>query len=149
MKEKINSFLGTGWAFPPEFNFDLGTVECIEDEDDIKQSLRIILGTIPGERIMFPTFGCGIRKFVFESNDPTQISMLKDAIYDAILYHEPRIKLEKIEIKDNTQIKDEAQMESWMQIEGLIHIHIYYTVIKTNTRSNMVYPFYSTEGTNL
>ena len=143
MKEKINSFLGTGWAFPPEFNFDLGTVECIEDEDDIKQSLRIILGTIPGERIMFPTFGCGIRKFVFESNDPTQISMLKDAIYDAILYHEPRIKLEKIDIKDNTQINDDIQNE------GLIHIHIYYTVIITNTRSNMVYPFYLKEGTNI
>lgn len=149
MDERSTSFLGKGWAFPPEFNYEMGTVKTVNDEEDIRQSLRIILGTIPGERVMFPTFGCGIRKFVFESNDPTQISMLRDAIYDAILYHEPRIKLEKIEIKDNTQIKDKAQMESWMQIEGLIHIHIYYTVIITNTRSNMVYPFYLKEGTNI
>ncbi len=137
MKEKSDSFLGKGWAFPPEFNFEMGTTEIVEDEKDIKQSLQIILGTIPGERVMFPTFGCGIRKFVFESNDPTQISMLKDAIYDAILFNEPRIKLEKIDIKDDTPVY------------GLIHIHITYTVIITNTRSNMVYPFYFKEGTNL
>lgn len=149
MDERSTSFLGKGWAFPPEFNYEMGTVETVTDEEDIRQSLRIILGTIPGERVMSPTFGCGLRKFIFESNDPTQISMLKDAIYDAILYHEPRIKLEKIEIKDNTQIKDETPMESWMHIEGLIHIHIYYTVIITNTRSNMVYPFYLKEGTNI
>lgn len=137
MKGKSYSFLGKGWAFPPEFNFEMGTVETVEDEYDIKQSLGIILGTIPGERVMFPTFGCGIRKFVFESNDPTQISMLKDTIYDAILYDEPRIKLEKLDIKDDTQIY------------GLVHIHIFYTVIITNTRTNMVFPFYFKEGTNL
>jgi phage baseplate assembly protein W len=137
MKDKNNSFLGRGWAFPPAFNYEMGTLEMAENEEDIDQSLRIILGTIPGERVMLPTFGCGIRKFVFESNDPTHISMMKDAIYDAILYNEPRIKLEKIEIKDDTQIF------------GLLHIHISYTIIITNTRSNMVYPFYFKEGTNL
>lgn len=137
MNEKNNSFLGRGWAFPPGFYYEMGTVETVEDEEDIKQSLGIILGTIPGERVMFPTLGCGIRKFVFESNDPTQISMLKDAIYDSILYYEPRIKLETIDIKDDTQIY------------GLLHIYIFYTVIITNTRSNMVFPFYFKEGTNL
>lgn len=137
MKDKNNSFLGRGWAFPPAFNYEMGTLEMAENEEDIDQSLRIILGTIPGERVMLPTFGCGIRKFVFESNDPTHISMMKDAIYDAILFNEPRIKLEKIEIKDDTQIF------------GLLHIHISYTIIITNTRSNMVYPFYFKEGTNL
>jgi phage baseplate assembly protein W len=137
LKEKNTSFLGKGWSFPPEFNFEMGTVVTVEDEEDIRQSLRIILGTIPGERLMFPAFGCGIRKYVFESNDPTQISMLKDAIYDAILYNEPRISIEEIEIKDDTQQY------------GLMHIHIFYTVIITNTRNNMVYPFYSKEGTNL
>ena len=137
MNEKNDSFLGRGWAFPPAFNFELGTVETVAAEEDIRQSLRIIIETIPGERIMFSTFGCGIRKFVFESNDPTHMSMLKDSIYDALLYNEPRIKLEKIDITDDTQRF------------GLIHIHISYTIIITNTRSNMVFPFYIKEGTNL
>lgn len=137
MADKNESFLGRGWSFPPAFNYDMGTLETVIDEDDIKQSLEIILGTIPGERVMFPTFGCVIRKFVFESNDPTQISMLKDAIYDAILFNEPRIKLEKIEIEDDTQRF------------GLMHIKVFYTIIITNTRSNVVFPFYFKEGTNL
>ena len=137
MNEKDDSFLGRGWAFPPAFNFELGTVETVAAEEDIRQSLRIIIETIPGERIMFSSFGCGIRKFVFESDDPTHMSMLKDSIYDALLYNEPRIKLEKIDITDDTQRF------------GLIHIHIFYTIIITNTRSNMVFPFYIKEGTNL
>jgi len=137
MNEKNNSFLGRGWAFPPAFNYDLGTLETAEDEEDIKQSIGIILGTIPGERVMFPTFGCAIRNFVFESNDPTQITMLKDAIYDALLYNEPRIKIEKIDINDDTYEF------------GLLNIHIFYTIIITNTRNNMVFPFYFKEGTNL
>ncbi len=137
MKKEYDSFLGRGWAFPPAFNYDRGTLETVEDEEDIRESIRLILGTIPGERVMFPGFGCSIRKFVFESNNPTQISMLKDAVYDALLYNEPRIKVEQIEIKDETYEK------------GLIHINIFYTVIITNTRNNMVYPFYFKEGTNL
>ena len=137
MEKERKSFLGTGWAFPPAFNFDRGTLELANGEEDIKQSLRIIIGTIPGERIMFPTFGCGIHKFVFESKDPTHLSILKDSIYDAILYHEPRIKLEKIEITED------------LTDYGKIYVHITYTVIITNTRSNMVYPFYLNEGTNL
>lgn len=137
MKEKNNSFLGQGWAFPPAFNFERGTTELVENEKDIEESIKIILGTIPGERVMFPTFGCPIQKFVFESDSATQKTMLKDAVYDALLFNEPRIKVEKIDIKDDTLAN------------GTIYIHVMYTVIITNTRNNIVYPFYFKEGTNL
>ena len=137
MENKYNSFLGQGWAFPPAFNFERGTTELVENEKDIEESIRIILGTIPGERIMFPTFGCPIQKFVFESNNATQMTMLKDAVYDALLFNEPRIKVEKIEIKDDTYE------------QGIINIKVLYKVIITNTRNNVVYPFYFKEGTNL
>lgn len=137
MQEKNNSFLGRGWAFPPAFNFERGTTELVDNETDIVESMRIILGTIPGERVMFPTFGCPIREFVFESKNATQMTMLKDVVYDALLFNEPRIKVEKIEITDDT-----------LEV-GLIHIHVSYTIIITNTRNNMVFPFYFREGTNL
>ena len=137
MKDKYNSFLGQGWAFPPTFNYERGTTELVKYEKDIEESIGIILGTIPGERVMFPTFGCPIRKFVFETNSPTHMTMLKDAVYDALLFNEPRIKIENIEIKDDTYE------------QGLINIHIFYSVIITNTRSNVVFPFYFKEGTNL
>ncbi len=137
MKEDQTSFLGKGWAFPPAFDRSKGQVQMIVDDEDIRQSIRIILGTIPGERPMNPDFGCGIRRFVFETNDPTFIRMIKDTVYNALLYHEPRISVTDIEIKDDT-------FEA-----GLIHIHIYYTIIITNTRNNMVFPFYLNEGTLL
>ncbi len=137
MSDSSKSFLGKGWIFPPEFDRERGIVHMVENEEDIRQSIRIILGTIPGERPMRPTFGCGIRQFVFESNDPTYNRKLKDTVYEALLYNEPRIKIDSIEIERSEET------------EGLIHLHIEYMVIITNTRSNMVYPFYLDEGTIL
>lgn len=145
MKDTSSSFLGTGWAFPPAFNKDLQTVEMVSNDEDIWESIKIIIGTIPGERYMFPRFGCGIRKFVFESNDPTQITMLRDTIYLSLLYNEPRIKVESIEIKDSMS---ESQQDNG-RLDGTIYIHISYTIIITNSRSNLVFPFYFDEGTNI
>lgn len=135
--EDNNSFLGRGWAFPPSFSKQSGSVDMVMEEEDVKQSIRIILGTIPGERIMDPIFGCGINKYVYESRDPTHMTMLRDVVYDALLYYEPRIKIEKIKIYED------------INTDGLIKIHIDYKVIITNSRSNIVFPFYLKEGTNI
>ncbi|ERM81209.1 hypothetical protein P872_20195 [Rhodonellum psychrophilum GCM71 = DSM 17998] len=109
----------------------------VTEEEDIEQSIRIVLGTVPGERIMNPKFGCNIIKHVFETSDATHLTMLKDLVYDAILYFEPRVKIQKISI-----ITDRIG-------DGVLLIHLSYTVIITNTRSNMVFPFYFREGTSL
>lgn len=145
MLKKNNSFLGQGWAFPIRFNPEFGSVDLVKDEEDIRQSIRIILGTIPGERALFPAFGSNMRDYVFESNDPTHITILKDAIYDALLFFEPRIKIEKIEM-----IEEEVGTGASLNHQnGIVHIQITYSVIITNTRSNIVYPFHLSEGTNL
>ena len=137
MKDLNTSFLGRGWSFPPSFDKKAKTAEMVDGIDDIEQSIRIILSTIPGERVMYPAFGCGIDRFIFESRDATHLTMLKDTIYDALLYDEPRIKVEHINIMEDKEI------------DGLLRIHISFTTIITNSRSNMVYPFYLKEGTNL
>ncbi|WP_113922145.1 GPW/gp25 family protein [Cognataquiflexum aquatile] len=137
MDQSEKSFLGKGWAFPPAFDIDSKTVLLVSEEKDIEQSIRIILGTIPGERIMNPKFGCDLIKHVFETTNATSITILKDLVYDALLFYEPRIKSEKINI-----ITDKI-------MEGKLLIHISYRVIITNTRSNIVFPYYLTEGTNL
>lgn len=137
MEDLDKSFLGNGWAFPPSFNRNKNSVEMVAGESDIEQSIRIILGTIPGERVMFPEFGCGINQFVFETRDVTHLTMLKDTVYDALLFHEPRIKVEKIKILENNELG------------SLLEIQIEYTVIITNSRNNMVYPYYLIEGTNI
>ena len=137
MESGSKDFLGTGWAFPPAFESDSKWVAMVSGEEDIRQSIRIILGTIPTERVMSPKFGCGLITYVFETNDPTYLTMLKDSISDALLYDEPRIKVHEIRIGK----------EKFM--EGILMIHIDYTVIITNSRTNMVYPYYFKEGTNL
>lgn len=130
--ETNSSFLGTGWSFPPTFNQDSGTVEMVSDEEDIFQSLEIILSTRPAERIMQPDFGCELSQFVFEEISQGLITAIKGTISDALLYHEPRIDVEEINI-------DESEA-------GLLLINVIYRVRVTNSRFNLVYPFYINEA---
>ncbi|WP_312177453.1 GPW/gp25 family protein [Chryseobacterium sp.] len=135
---KINTdFLGTGWSFPPEFNETEGKLAMTSDVEDINNSLIIHLSTRPGERVMFPNYGCDLQEMLFKPLDLTLITQMKGIVERAILYHEPRINILSIEIN--------AQNE----IEGEILIEINYEVRNTNTRSNMVFPFYKEEATEI
>jgi phage baseplate assembly protein W len=133
--EKYDGFLGKGWAFPPEFDRDEQTVSMVTAEDDIRQSLHILLSTIPGERVMLPEYGCLLHQHVFDLIGETLFTHIKGLIEHAILYFEPRINVLKIEITR----QDER--------EGMLEILLEYDIIQTNTRSNLVIPFYLTEGT--
>lgn len=130
------SFLGTGWSFPPEFS-KRGKVSMVSAEEDIRQSLLILLSTSPGERVMQPSFGCGLKHHVYENIDESTITLLKDLITRAILFFEPRVKLEMI-------LSDISE-----SYEGKINFTIVYRVISTNTRHNIVYPFYLREGSDV
>lgn len=131
------TFLGTGWSFPPEFRGQDKAVRMVADEEDIRHSLWILLSTAPGERTMQPAYGCGLRTLVFESISASVRTEIQDMIERAILFFEPRITLDKIAVSS----EEIAQ--------GLIEIELMYTIRTTNTRSNMVYPFYFLEGTNI
>ena len=135
-----NSFLGTGWSFPPSFDSQTGKVSLVNHEQDIQQSLLILLSTSPGERVMHPSFGCNIKKMVFENINEGVIAKIKDAVEKAILYFEPRITLNKVWVDTET---DPAEANS--VYNGVLEIHLDYTIRKTNTRSNWVYPFYFAE----
>ncbi len=131
------AFLGTGWAFPPEFGPNARQVKMVSREADIKESLRILLSTSPGERVMQPTFGCGLRPRVFDSINQSTISLISDIIRRAILFFEPRITLDTIRV------------DTQQQYEGVLNIFLEYTIRSTNNRNNMVYPFYFKEGTDI
>lgn len=132
-----DSFLGTGWSFPPSFDNTTGETKMLSDVEDIESSLHILLTTRLGERVMQPDYGCNLDELVFESLSSTFKSFIKDLIKTAILYYEPRIKLNKIELDDTRDL------------EGIILIVIDYTVRTTNTRYNYVFPFYKNEGSNI
>lgn len=131
------AFLGRGWSFPPSFDADLGGVELLEQEADIASSLEILLGTRVGERVMLPQFGCNLDELLFENLDTRMKTLMTDKIQSAILYHEARIKLEKVELNDSAEL------------EGVVLIEIVYRVKATNSRFNFVYPFYKLEGTDI
>ena len=135
MEEK-KSFLGTGWGFPPTFIKGLNGVVMISDEEDIKSSLEILLTTTVGERILQPKYGCDLSKYVFDPLDTTLKTVIKTLIEDAILFYEPRILVDQVELEDNPN-------------EGILLIKIDYTIATTNTRYNFVFPFYLVEGTNI
>lgn len=134
--ETDKSFLGTGWAFPPRFTKEYG-VEMVSQEEDIAQSLIILLSTTPGERLFRFDYGCNIRQWVFEEMNLSNETLIIESIEQAILFFEPRIDVEHIAL----DTKDE--------LEGILWIMIDYRIRETNSRSNMVYPYYFKEGTNI
>lgn len=135
--ETNRAFLGRGWSFPPQFDRAAKGVLMLEEEADIQSSLEILLSTRLGERIMQPTYGCNLDDMVFEAMNLTMLTYMKDIIQNAILYHEPRIELEKLVIDTSNQN------------EGMLLIVLHYKVRTTNSRYNYVYPYYIKEGTNV
>ena len=133
MMNEENSFLGRGWSFPPLFNNTSGEVQMLEGADDIQSSLQVLLSTRLGERVMQPLFGCNLDVMVFDLLDTTLKTEMKNLIEKAILYFEPRINLEKIDLSTQNELN------------GVILITVNYIVRSTNTRGNLVYPFYLSE----
>jgi uncharacterized protein len=131
------SFLGRGWIFPPEFTKKSKRLLMVSGEMDIEESLKILLSTTPGERIMQPEFGCNIKSLVFEDFSLSVRTLSKEIIKRAILFFETRICVNEI----NFELEE--------SMNGHINILIDYTVRSTNTRFNMVYPYYLREGTGI
>ena len=128
------SFLGTGWAFPPTFSKGGADVAVVSDAEDIHQSLQILLSTQIGERVMQDEFGCDMNRFLFEEVSQSLVNSLHRLVSEAILYHEPRIELQGLDVT-------ESESEP-----GVLLITIDYTVRTTNSRFNMVFPFYQKEA---
>lgn len=129
------TFIGTGWGFPPTFNAYAKGVKMVNGETDIYQSLQILLTTKLGERILRSDFGCDLSPLLFENITVTLLTKIKEIIKNAILKYEPRIDL------------NDVYFESDDAVNGMIKIEIDYTIRTTNSRQNYVFPFYLEEGT--
>jgi phage baseplate assembly protein W len=135
--ENEESFLGIGWSFPPTFDKESGGVRMVKDEEDIAQSLRLILLTSYGERVMRPDYGSNLSSINFRSLDGNTVNELKSYVEQAVLQFEPRVTLHDVTV-DTGQIYD-----------GVLHVQLEYTIRKINIRTNIVFPFYFKEGTNV
>ncbi|WP_029064959.1 GPW/gp25 family protein [Labrenzia sp. DG1229] len=119
-------FIGTGWGFPP--TFENGAVEMTQGIQNIRESLRIILTTTLGERLMRPDFGCRIKEEVFGPMNSTRLTMIETVIRRAILLHEPRVEAKRVAV--------EAR-----QPEGILEISLEYEIRGAKSRFSLVLPY--------
>ena len=123
------SFLGRGLAFPLRVN-NRGNVSMSEEERLIEESVRIIIGTTPGERVMRPEFGCRVHELVFHPNNHNTAALAGYYVQEALVKWEPRIRDVEVDASPDA-------ME-----ENVLKVGIRYRVIATNGIRNLVYPFY-------
>lgn len=129
-----NAFLGRGWSFPPVLTEQGMRMSAYEQ--DIEESLRVLFSTSPGERVCRYDYGCPLRRYAFEPLTTQTLVRMRNDITRAVILFEPRIELEDVSFEEQPE-------------RGLLLIRLTYTVVRTNNRNNMVYPFYLNEGTNV
>lgn len=123
------SFLGSGLHFPLRVNA-LGSMELVSAERDIQQSITIILGTRPGERVMRPEFGCQVNDFIFEPRDAILVGKVRSSVMKALALWEPRIEV--------LDVRPALDQES----DGSILVTIDYQIKATHDQRSIVYPFF-------
>src|SRR5689334_3583448 len=123
------SFVGRGFSWPLEVDHT-GSIRLTDGIDDLERSIRVVLLTAPGERVMRPEFGCKIWDLLFEPVTPNLLGLITVAVREAIARWEPRVIVE-----DVTPVVDEND-------GALVRINVTYLVRSTNDRRNLVYPFY-------
>ena len=125
-------YLGRGWKFPVQVDAT-GKIALSEYEEDIRESIRIILLTARGERVMRPDFGAGLHEFVFAAMSATNIGLIQSAVHEALIKWEPRIQVLAVDVAP--ELGD----------IGKLLINLEYRVRATNTQFNLVFPFYLQE----
>lgn len=130
-------FLGRGFSFPPAVDAVTGRFRMAELEEDIRQSIYIILMTRKGERPMRPEFGCTLHDYVFELPDRHAVTLITGSVLEALTQWEPRIVDTAVGI-------DTSGLHA-----GKIVLNISYTVRDTNNPNNLVFPYYLYEGVGI
>lgn len=120
--------LGAGLSFPLVPNRE-GRLERIDGPEKVRQSIAVILDTEPGERIMLPSFGCGLRRFLMQPNTTATRAQIQREIEQALRNFEPRIALERVDVLPG---EDPA----------LVLARIEYVHVRDGRKDNLVYPFY-------
>jgi uncharacterized protein len=129
----VGDFRGSGWRFPirPQAGGGLGYVGL---DDNVAQSVELLLRTAAGERLMRPEFGTTVPRLVFEADSEQNLFQLEQALLDALRRWEPRVEVERVQAApDPTQ-------------PGVVTVTVAYRVLRTNTVRNLVFPFYLLGG---
>lgn len=128
------SFMGRGFQFPFAVDPATSRIAMSSAEDNIRESIRLILRTNIGERVMLPEFGTSAGDFLFSDSSAERVSALESSVREALERWEPRISDVEVNAVGSGGSRD------------AVELNIRYAVRMTNNRFNMVYPFYRMEG---
>ena len=137
MDENIRDkeFLGRGLAFPLQVD-PRGGIALASGEHDIAQSIRIILETAPGERVMRPEFGCRIHELLFAPFNAATEGLIVHYVEEALTRWEPRINLREVNVSNPGR-------------DGAVLVEIKYEIKDTHDERSIVYPFYLMDEENI
>ena len=124
-----SDFIGSGWGFPATISRG-GSVRLVSGPDELDAAIRMILSTMPGERVMRPDFGCAVWNLVFAPLTAGTLGLIEQAVREALERWEPRIVLDRVEAVADQEL-------------GKVLIEIDYRVRATNDPRNLVFPFYA------
>jgi phage baseplate assembly protein W len=122
-------FIGNGWAFPAAINRN-GSVRLVTGVEEVDAAIRMILSTVPGERVMRPDFGCAMWEQIFAPLTAGTVGLIEQAVREALERWEPRIQLAAVSAAPE-------------QDTGTVHITVSYRIKATNDVRNLVFPFYT------
>jgi phage baseplate assembly protein W len=125
--------LGTGWNFPVAPDARAGSLQYVDGPDKVRQSISIILDTEPGERIMRPTFGCGLRRYLMKPNSSATRALIQHDVQVALSLFEPRIELQSVQVDPGDD-------------PALVLIQIAYVHKADRRPDSLIYPFYLQSG---
>ena len=127
--DRDKEFIGQGWTWPVQVD-PRGAIALATGSKDIEQSIRIILGTMPGERRMRPTFGCKAWELLFDPNSAATHTLMAQYVREALMMWEPRIT-----VLDVHAFRDEDQHEAMI-------VDVRYEIKNTHDQRSIVFPFY-------
>ena len=123
-----DDIVGSGWAFPAAIS-RTGSVRLVSGVDEVDAAIRMILSTVPGERVMRPEFGCSMWELLFAPITAGTLGLVEQAVREALERWEPRITLQSV-------------LATGDQGSGTVHIALAYRMKATNDVRNLVFPFY-------
>jgi phage baseplate assembly protein W len=129
---KHGDFIGAGWSFPTSIT-PAGTIRLITGAEEIDASIRMILSTIPGERVMRPEFGCRMWSLIFAPLTAGTLGQIEQYVREALDRWEPRIDVDRV-----IAVADQESAE--------VKIELDYRMRATNDVRNLVFPFYTIPG---
>lgn len=127
--DDATSFVGRGFGWPLRVDHT-GSIRLTDGVPDLDESIRLVLMTAPGERLMRPQFGCRIWDLLFEPVTGNLLGLINQCVRDALAQWEPRIVVDEVE---SAPVGDD---------HALVNVAIAYRVRSTNDRRNLVFPFY-------